>query len=105
MFRFPENYHEAHRHCGRIQDPVLKMRKSEKIGQNMKFDISILRWYDVEVRGQLFDTMLAHYLMQPDMRHNMDLLVGNYLNYKPVSIETLIGKKGQSQLEHADCRY
>ncbi len=69
-----------------------------KTGQNMKFDISMLRWYDITVKGPLFDTMLAHYLIQPDMRHGMDLLAETYLNYKPVSIEELIGKKGQAQL-------
>ena len=64
----------------------------------MKFDISMLRWYDVRVSEPLFDTMLAHYLLQPDMRHNMDFLAETYLNYIPVSIETLIGKKGSGQL-------
>lgn len=70
----------------------------EKIGQNIKYDISILKWYDIEVKGKLFDTMLAHYLLEPDMRHNMDVLAENYLNYKPVPIESLIGKKGKNQL-------
>ena len=78
--------------------PALENVKILKIGQNLKFDISILKWYDVVVKGQLFDTMLAHYLIQPDMRHGMDLLAETYLNYKPVSIEELIGKKGQNQL-------
>jgi DNA polymerase I len=76
-----------------LEDPSI-----EKIGQNMKFDISILRWYGVNVAAPLFDTMLAHYLIQPDMRHNMDLLAETYLGYSPVSIEKLIGKKGQQQL-------
>jgi DNA polymerase-1 len=78
--------------------PVLENETIQKIGQNLKFDISILKWYDVIVRGPLFDTMLAHYLIQPDMRHGMDLLAETYLEYKPVSIEELIGKKGQNQL-------
>ncbi|MDP1621360.1 MAG: DNA polymerase I [Bacteroidales bacterium] len=78
--------------------PVLENQKIRKIGQNLKFDISILKWYDVVVKGPLFDTMLAHYLIQPDMRHGMDLLAETYLNYKPVAIEELIGKKGQDQL-------
>ncbi|MEI7981596.1 MAG: 5'-3' exonuclease H3TH domain-containing protein, partial [Bacteroidota bacterium] len=69
-----------------------------KIGQNLKFDISVLKWYDIEVKGPLFDTMLAHYLIQPDMSHGMDFLAETYLYYKPVPIETLIGKKGQNQL-------
>jgi DNA polymerase I len=78
--------------------PVFENNAIQKIGQNLKFDISILKWYDVVVKGPLFDTMLAHYLIQPDMRHGMDLLAETYLNYKPVAIEELIGKKGQNQL-------
>ena len=74
----------------------------EKIGQNLKYDISILNNYGVETKGVLFDTMLAHYLIQPDMRHNMDVLAETYLNYQPVSIETLIGKKGKKQLSMRD---
>lgn len=68
-----------------------------KIGQNIKFDISFLKWYGIEVKGRLFDTMIAHYLLQPDMRHGMDVLAENYLNYKPLPIESLIGKKGINQ--------
>lgn len=71
----------------------------EKTGQNMKFDIQMLANYGIKVKGKLFDTMLAHYLLEPDMRHNMDLLSETYLKYKPVSIETLIGKKGKGQLD------
>ncbi len=69
-----------------------------KTGQNMKFDISILSNYNIVVNGPLFDTMLAHYLIEPDLRHNMDFLAHTYLNYRPVSIENLIGKKGKNQL-------
>ena len=76
---------------------VLETDKIGKIGQNLKFDIAFLRNYDIDVQGPFFDTMIAHYLLQPDMRHNMDLLAETYLNYKTVSIETLIGKKGKSQ--------
>ncbi len=71
--------------------------KIEKIGQNIKYDINVLTNYNVQVKGPLFDTMIAHYLIQPDMRHNMDLLAETYLGYKTVSIETLIGKKGKKQ--------
>ena len=78
--------------------PLFEDPKIGKIGQNLKFDISILKWYDIQVKGALFDTMLAHYLLEPDMRHNMDFLAESYLNYKPVSIESLIGKKGSNQL-------
>ncbi|MDD5507716.1 MAG: DNA polymerase I [Bacteroidales bacterium] len=76
-----------------LEDPSI-----EKVGQNMKFDLAMLKWYGIEVRGRMFDTMLAHYLLQPDMRHNMDVLAETYLNYSPVPIEALIGKKGKGQL-------
>jgi DNA polymerase-1 len=69
----------------------------EKIGQNLKYDMNVLTNYNIQVKGPLFDTMIAHYLIQPDMRHNMDLLAETYLGYKTVSIETLIGKKGKKQ--------
>lgn len=69
----------------------------DKIGQNIKYDMLILMWYGVSIKGKLFDTMLAHYLIDPDTRHNMDVLSENYLNYTPVSITTLIGTKGKNQ--------
>ncbi|AFD09090.1 DNA polymerase I [Solitalea canadensis DSM 3403] len=69
----------------------------EKIGQNIKYDILILKWYGIEVQGVLFDTMLAHYLIDADTRHNMDFLAESYLNYSPISITELIGKKGKGQ--------
>jgi len=68
-----------------------------KTGQNLKFDILMFKWYGVEVKGVLFDTMLAHYILDPDTRHNMDVLSENYLGYKPVSITELIGAKGKQQ--------
>ena len=68
-----------------------------KVGQNLKYDIHVLMNYGVDVKGPLFDTMLAHYLIEPDMRHGMDVLAESYLGYSPVSIETLIGKKGVNQ--------
>ncbi|MDR2122149.1 MAG: DNA polymerase I [Flavobacteriaceae bacterium] len=68
-----------------------------KVGQNLKYDCKVLRKYQVEVRGTLFDTMIAHYLINPDGRHGMDILAETELNYKPVSIESLIGKKGKNQ--------
>ncbi len=77
--------------------PVFENKEIGKIGQNMKFDISFLKWYGIEVKGRLFDTMIAHYLLQPDMRHGMDVLAETYLNYKPLSITELIGKKGKDQ--------
>jgi len=77
--------------------PVLENEQIAKTGQNLKYDILVMKWYDVQVRGRLFDTMLAHYLIDPDTRHNMDILSENYLNYRPVSITTLIGAKGKNQ--------
>ena len=70
----------------------------EKIGHNLKYDIKVLSNYNIAVKGSLFDTMIAHYLINPDMRHNMDILAETYLNYQPVSITELIGKKGKNQL-------
>lgn len=80
-----------------IFKPVLENENIVKIAQNIKYDMAVLKKYNAEVKGKLFDSMLAHYLLQPDMRHNMDVMSENYLNYSPVSIETLIGKKGKTQ--------
>ena len=93
----PENYNDCLQIVQEFK-PVFEDENIQKIGQNLKYDISILKWYDIEVKGKLFDTMLAHYLLQPDMRHNMDVLAETYLNYSTVSIESLIGKKGKNQL-------
>lgn len=93
----PENYNEAQALVNEFK-PVFEDAGIEKVGQNIKYDMSVLKWYDIEIKGKLFDTMIAHYLIQPDMRHNMDLLAETYLDYSPVSIETLIGKKGKNQL-------
>lgn len=68
-----------------------------KIGQNLKYDMMVLANYGVEVKGKLIDTMLLHYVLEPESRHNMDLLAENYLNYRPIPIEDLIGKKGVRQ--------
>ncbi|OEK02871.1 DNA polymerase I [Roseivirga sp. 4D4] len=76
---------------------VFESEKISKIAQNAKYDVQILKNYGVEVKGPIFDTMLAHYLIDPDTRHNMDVLSENYLNYTPVSITELIGKKGVKQ--------
>lgn len=69
-----------------------------KIGQNLKYDISVLKNYNMEVKGPLFDTMIAHYLIQPELRHNLDYLCELYLGYEKVTTESLIGKKGKSQI-------
>lgn len=82
--------------------PFLENSGVLKIGQNIKYDLLMLKKEGIELRGPLFDTMLAHYVLQPDMRHNMDLLSEAYLGYSPVSITTLIGAKGKGQLSMAD---
>ena len=92
-----DNYHDAQK-TAQLFKEVFESDRITKIGQNIKYDINILSWYDIHVAGPFFDTMIAHYLLQPDMRHNMDLLSETYLKYKPVPIEELIGKKGRNQL-------
>jgi len=77
--------------------PLFENPSILKIGQNCKFDIQVLENYGINVKGPLFDTMIAHYLLEPDMRHNMNLLSEIYLSYTPVHIESLIGEKGQNQ--------
>ncbi|MFY0712416.1 DNA polymerase I [Seonamhaeicola sp. NFXS20] len=94
---FPENKTEAQELIEELR-PFFENESIEKIGQNLKYDIKVLAKYKVDVKGKLFDTMLAHYLINPDMRHNMDVLAETYLNYTPISIVSLIGKKGKNQL-------
>ncbi len=93
---FPQNRDEAMLLFNEFK-AVLENPAIRKIGQNIKYDISILKQYDMEVHGEIFDTMIAHYLMQPDLRHNLNYLSEQYLGYKPISIEELIGKKGVRQ--------
>ncbi|VXB17836.1 DNA polymerase I [Flavobacterium sp. 9AF] len=93
---FPENQEEA-RNLAQKLIPFFENEQIEKIGQNLKYDLKILASYGIEVRGKFFDTMIAHYLINPDMRHNMDVLSETYLKYAPKSIESLIGKKGKNQ--------
>ena len=93
---FPEDQQET-RDILEIIRPLLENSTILKIGQNLKFDIQVLANYGIEVKGPLFDTMIAHYLLEPDMRHNMNLLSETYLSYNPVHIESLIGEKGVSQ--------
>ena len=75
--------------------PFFENQQIEKIGHNLKYDLKVLLKYNIRVAGPLFDTMIAHYLINPDMRHNMDILAETYLNYSPQSITELIGKKGK----------
>ena len=87
-----------------ILRPLFENEGIVKIGQNLKYDIQVLMQYGFVVKGTLFDTMIAHYLIQPELRHNMDYLSEVYLNYKPVAIEELIGKKGKGQLSMRDVK-
>lgn len=98
---FPENQEEAQALIEKLR-PFFEDESIEKVGQNLKYDIKILKRYGVELKGKLFDTMIAHYLINPDMRHNMDVLSETYLKYSPKSIETLIGKKGKNQKSMRD---
>lgn len=75
----------------------LENENSIKVGQNLKYDIMVMKNYGIDVKGKLFDTMLAHYVIDPDTRHGMDIMAQNYLGYTPVSISELIGKKGKNQ--------
>ena len=94
---FPEDQEETQQILNEFL-PFFENESIEKIGHNLKYDIKVLSNYSVSVKGNLFDTMIAHYLINPDMRHNMDILAETYLNYQPVSITELIGKKGKNQL-------
>ncbi|MCX6322189.1 MAG: DNA polymerase I [Bacteroidia bacterium] len=96
LIHFPESQQET-KALLEIIRPVFENQETLKIGQNLKFDIQVLANYGIEVRGPLFDTMIAHYLLEPDMRHNMNLLSETYLSYNPVHIESLIGEKGYNQ--------
>ena len=94
---FPESRSE----CEEILEvfrPLFEDEAIGKTGQNLKYDIQVLMNYGIRVRGALFDTMIAHYLLQPEMRHSMDYLSESYLGYSPVKLESLIGKKGKGQL-------
>ena len=98
---FPENQEEAQILINKFI-PFFENSTIEKIGQNLKYDLKILSNYNIKVEGKLFDTMIAHYLINPDMRHNMDILSETYLKYTPKSIENLIGKKGKNKKSMRD---
>ena len=98
---FPENQTEAQSLIEKLV-PFFENETIEKIGQNLKYDLKVLSNYGITVKGKLFDTMIAHYLINPDMRHNMDILSETYLKYAPQSIEVLIGKKGKNQKSMRD---
>ena len=80
-----------------ILRPFFENKEITKVGHNLKFDIKVLFKYNIRISGPLYDTMVAHYLINPDMRHSLDTLSESYLNYSPISIESLIGKRGKNQ--------
>lgn len=92
----PENQEEAQKIVN-IFKPVFENESIMKIGQNLKYDLMVLRKYGVTLKGEMFDTMIAHYLIQPELRHNMDYMAEIYLNYKTIHIDELIGPKGKNQ--------
>lgn len=82
--------------------PVYENESIQKVGQNIKYDMEVLRNYGIELKGELFDTMIAHYLIQPELRHNMDYLAEVYLGYQTIHIDELIGPKGKGQRSMRD---
>jgi DNA polymerase I len=96
----PENRHEAQEVMEKLR-PFFESESIEKVGQNLKHDIKVLAKYKIKFKGPLFDTMLAHYLINPDMRHSLDVLAETYLNYSPVFVEELLGK-GKNQRSMRD---
>lgn len=98
---FPENKEDAQILANKFKS-FFENESIEKIGQNVKYDLKVLTKYGITIKGKLFDTMIAHYLINPDMRHNMDVLSETYLKYSPKSIEDLIGKKGKNQKSMRD---
>ncbi len=97
----PADKNEAQKILEKLR-PIFENETKILIGQNIKYDYHILKNYNISIKNKLWDTMVAHFLIQPDMRHNMDVLAETYLNYSPVSIETLIGKRGKNQLSMRD---
>ena len=97
----PSNRQEAEKFVN-IFKPLYESPKILKIGQNIKYDLEVLRNYGVELKGALWDTMIAHYLIQPELRHNMDYMAETLLNYKTIHIDELIGPKGKNQKSMRD---
>jgi len=85
-----------------IFKPLYENPKILKVGQNLKYDLEVLRSYDIELKGPMWDTMIAHYLIQPELRHNMDYMAEVYLHYKTIHIDELIGPKGKNQRSMRD---
>ena len=93
---FPENKEECQKQVDLFKE-IFTNEAIQKVAQNIKYDMSVLANYGLEIKGDIYDTMLAHYLIEPEKRHNMDAMAMSYLNYEPMSIESLIGKKGVKQ--------
>lgn len=98
---FPENFEECKKRV-QLFKSFLENENILKIGQNIKYDIVVLKKYDIEVKGKLFDTMIAHYVLNPELRHNMDYMAETFLQYKTIHIEELIGPRGKNQLNMRD---
>ena len=97
----PANREETLKRVSLLKE-ILENEESEKVGQNIKYDITVLANYGIEVKGRLFDTMIAHYVLQPELFHGMDYLAEIYLNYDTIKIEELIGEKGRGQKNMRD---
>ena len=93
----PEKFEDAQKLVEQFK-PIFENDRILKIGQNIKYDIIVLKKYGIDVKGKMFDTMIAHYLLNPELRHNMDYLAETYLNYQTIHIDELIGAKGKNQL-------
>ena len=97
----PADQSEARQITSRFKE-ILESESITKIGQSLKFDMNVLKKYGIRVKGRLFDTLIAHYLINPEYRHNLDYLAENYLNYHTIRIEELIGNRGKNQLNMRD---
>lgn len=86
----------------KIFKPLYENEEIVKVGQNIKYDMEVLRNYGIELKGPMFDTMIAHYVLQPELRHNMDYMAEVYLNYQTIHIEELIGERGKNQKNMRD---
>lgn len=98
---FPENQDKTKAYLELLR-PLFENENIDKIGQNLKFDMLMLRWYDIEVKGRIWDTMIMHYILEPDQRHGMDYLAETYLGYSPVPIENLLGKGAKKKITMRD---
>ena len=98
---FPDNQEKTKAYLELFR-PLFENENIDKIGQNLKFDMLVLRWYGIEVKGRIWDTMIMHYILEPDQRHGMDYLAESYLGYSPVPIENLLGKGAKKKITMRD---